>query len=162
MPDLTPTLDDLPELDELLERLLTSLGSGPNELPMQSRRARELFGRLMTRAVAELRERVEEAVAYDAMLDAAVAENAESAFDNKKGADMQPEDPEFGTIAAEAFRIMMRRGWTPRRYESGPPIWWVDFGPLYPMKTAPIEMDDPFTALCEADRWYRLEVEKNG
>ena len=64
---------------------------------------------------------------------------------------------EFIALARNAFDVMMRRGWHPEPLDSGQ--WmacenrdgdWCD-GPA---------CADPFTALVEADRWYREHVEK--
>ncbi len=69
---------------------------------------------------------------------------------------------EASALARNALDVMMRRGWEPRRYEcpmGGNPSWqayWsdgrcVDATNLWP---------NPFTALVEADKWFRENVEK--
>lgn len=79
---------------------------------------------------------------------------------------MQPGDPEFAATAAEAFRVMMRRGWRPSR-DRPDGGWYVSNRQMieatvglpderYPKRIWP----DPFTALVEADKWYRENVEK--
>jgi hypothetical protein len=51
-----------------------------------------------------------------------------------------------------AFEVMMRRGWGVEQYvcENGVKQWSVEDGgkPIW-------NDDDPFTALCDADKWYR-------
>jgi hypothetical protein len=64
---------------------------------------------------------------------------------------------EFIALARNAFDVMMRRGWTPRKtgefwtagdlWHSHDAVWYV--GPW----------GDPFTALVEADKWYKERVE---
>lgn len=77
-------------------------------------------------------------------------------------------DAEFIALARNAFDVMMRRGWTANRQEDG---WWVDatfdnaddsdnwhpdnFQRWIREKLWP----DPFTALVEADRWFKEHVE---
>jgi hypothetical protein len=65
-------------------------------------------------------------------------------------------DAEFIALARNAFDVMMRRRWHQEPLSNGK--WlvcenrngdWCD-GPT---------CDDPFTALVEADRWYRENVE---
>ena len=72
-------------------------------------------------------------------------------------------DMEFAALARNAFDVMMRRGWMPRRYRDG------TFGVQNEFGDWPIELtgwkpkhqfSDPFTALVEADCWYTEHVEK--
>lgn len=61
-------------------------------------------------------------------------------------------DAHFIAIARNAFDVMMRRGWSVKCFQSG--RWYVDNGSEY-LNSA----DDPFTALLEADAWYKANVE---
>lgn len=69
-------------------------------------------------------------------------------------------DREFITLARNAFDVMMRRGWTAN--------WNVDkswgvqdaWTARYPKGLGGQGWPDPFTALVEADRWYKENVEK--
>jgi hypothetical protein len=81
-------------------------------------------------------------------------------------------DREFVEFAAKAFDVMMRRGWSaisPGPLDDGE--WWIGNidivgrgvkqgvnGPLLGMQ----KWHDPFTALVEADKWYRENVETKG
>jgi len=65
-------------------------------------------------------------------------------------------DAEFIALARNAFDVMMRRGWTPRKEERG----WVAADAktgLCPQSFPGFfqAADDPFTALVEADKWYK-------
>jgi hypothetical protein len=66
-------------------------------------------------------------------------------------------DGEFIALARNAFEVMMRRKWR-ASYDGG--RWYVDLykhcNILDPMT---IDAADPFTALVEADKWYRENVE---
>ena len=70
-------------------------------------------------------------------------------------------------IAKEAFDVMMRRGWgVARQYPEQGGQWYVNdenetqIAQLINGKWCyPSICDDPFTALVEADRWYRENVE---
>lgn len=71
------------------------------------------------------------------------------------------DDAEFISLARNAFDVMMRRGWHSRldRYER-----WIVFDSdgKWPCEYEFMEFKkwtDPFTALVEADRWYREHVE---
>jgi hypothetical protein len=74
-------------------------------------------------------------------------------------------DAEFIVLARNAFDVMMRRGWNPCKSSlSG--NWRIDMNdgdyftiPLDATDIEPWEFADPFTALVEADRWYRENVE---
>jgi hypothetical protein len=77
----------------------------------------------------------------------------------------KPGDMEFIALARNAFDIMLRRGWHAQKTEEGT-LWVVlQSQPSY----FPLELfqdwtdhayhSDPFTALVEADRWYREHVE---
>ena len=76
------------------------------------------------------------------------------------------EDSEFVTLARDAFELMMRRGWwaVPMngiKEKDGwalPAFRWAVYGP----GAASIDrrgFDDPLTALVEADKWYRENIE---
>jgi hypothetical protein len=80
-------------------------------------------------------------------------------------------DGEFIALARNAFDVMMRRRWY-AAYEdgAGDPCfsgWYaveehgvaIDMSPVKGTKEYPIKKD-PFTALVEADKWYRGNVEK--
>ncbi len=70
-------------------------------------------------------------------------------------------DAEFIALARNAFDVMMRRGWWPSWEEDGD--WRLDepgdvcteLGEWVRANPFP----DPFTALVEADKWYREHVE---
>jgi hypothetical protein len=68
------------------------------------------------------------------------------------------ENAEFIALARNAFEVMMQRGWG---------VSWVDERwVIRDMKGMCLagagykEYPDPFTALVEADKWYRANVEK--
>ena len=69
---------------------------------------------------------------------------------------------EFIALARNAFDVMMRRGWTACRSSSGE--WyatWPDPDTVFAFGNATgNSYPDPFTAIVEADRWYRENVEK--
>ena len=69
-------------------------------------------------------------------------------------------DMEFIVLARAAFDVMMRRGWTANRIDTqdGPQTaWHVDVGIRGQRTTS---WPDPFTALCDADEWYKANVEE--
>jgi len=75
-------------------------------------------------------------------------------------------DKDFIALARNAFDVMMRRGWSPcLAEEDGPLDEWTlfDSGGLpvisCPGVTVPRIWPDPFTALVEADEWYKENVE---
>lgn len=68
------------------------------------------------------------------------------------------DDIEFVSLARNAFDIMMRRGWWA---VCDSEKWWVrgeGTGPYLYHNDQP--WADPFTALTEADKWYRENVER--
>lgn len=74
-------------------------------------------------------------------------------------------DAEFIALARNAFDVMMRRGWCPVLRDKGE--WVVQDGEEWVYRFANyggdgsrINAADPFTALVEADRWYRANVEQ--
>ncbi len=77
-------------------------------------------------------------------------------------------DAEFIALARNAFDVMMRRGWGVKRMpHKFARQWYVGFDSkgfdtiLSREKTGYVHCHaDPFTALVEADRWYRENVEK--
>jgi len=74
-----------------------------------------------------------------------------------------PEAIEFVVLAREALDVMMRRGWYPVKEQRG----WIVATQGMAAKLTPTLWDgwkaivaqDPFTALVEADAWYRTNVE---
>lgn len=76
---------------------------------------------------------------------------------------------EFIALARNAFDVMMRRGWYPAKvnwHAEGVNCWGVvqpSLGNNRMMgtltSTEPYLWPDPFTALVEADKWYRENVE---
>lgn len=74
----------------------------------------------------------------------------------------------FAALARNALDVMMRRGWgVVLNPEAGPMQGWLVELPnaSYPMGTKMYDLvnarwKDPFTALVEADAWYREHVEK--
>lgn len=65
----------------------------------------------------------------------------------------------FIALARNAFDVMMRRGWHANLYKGSPPeggMWYVD---VPEMRIAIPAWPDPFTALVEADKWYRENME---
>lgn len=77
---------------------------------------------------------------------------------------------EFIAIARAAFDVMMRRGWNPMLNPCDEKTWRVDMNDgtcfayghedEFNEGVNPADWPDPFTALVEADRWYRENVEK--
>ena len=72
---------------------------------------------------------------------------------------------ERAVLASQAFDVMMRRKWRP--ITNVLPGWWVlgdDENPVHlPLhRDSPAIYADPFTALVEADRWYKENVEERG
>ncbi len=66
---------------------------------------------------------------------------------------LAPDDAEFIALARNAFEVMMRRGWGVEWNADG----WTVTGLNW---SGPETAADPFTALVEADKWYRENVEK--
>ena len=79
---------------------------------------------------------------------------------NATSGTIQDANAEFIALARNAFDVMMRRGWKISRKAGGQ--WRVDVPTRKPYDGASWEClaDDPFTALIEADRWYREHVER--
>ena len=81
--------------------------------------------------------------------------------------DQADADMAFIALARNALDVMMRRGWVPVRTPTGKWTFGNEVAPLVVgdsfkaaedyLKSFP--QDDPFTALVEADRWYRGHVE---
>lgn len=68
-------------------------------------------------------------------------------------------DTEFIALARNAFDVMMRRGWSPERMGD---TWVVndeDGRAFCHPHDQMMRWPDPFTALVEADEWYRENVE---
>ncbi len=60
--------------------------------------------------------------------------------------------------------VMMRRGWGVEQNERNNITWLVrgvDNYELRAMKGMPFSASDPFTALVNADRWYRENIERS-
>lgn len=71
-------------------------------------------------------------------------------------------DADFIALARDAFDVMMRRGWQVMSIDGrwhvhdgvdGNSYLWIGGVGAYPIPA------DPFTALVEADKWYRENVE---
>jgi len=70
-------------------------------------------------------------------------------------------DGDFAALARNAFDVLMRRRWFPNCHNGK---WRVESGVVrlegwIGDVANPIEANDPFTALVEADKWYRENVE---
>ena len=71
----------------------------------------------------------------------------------------------FIALARNAFDVMMRRGWWPIKRGDKWQVGGQDPDePSETWETTPIQTGwpDPFTALVEADAWYKANVEKTG
>ena len=69
-------------------------------------------------------------------------------------------DAEFHALARNAFDVMMRRGWGVEQIWNNDlriHRWFIVTGLSVALREGFV---DPFTALVEADRWYRENVEK--
>ena len=73
----------------------------------------------------------------------------------------KPTNVEFIAIARNAFDIMLRRGWHSILQDDGNWLVMEDFHKsLFQTPTLkPFIAADPFTALVEADKWYKENVE---
>ncbi len=73
-----------------------------------------------------------------------------------------PDDAEFYVLARNAFDVMMRRGWfvVPNYCNRPGTFWRVKTGLAGDLEIEWREWPDPFTALVEADAWYKANVEK--
>ena len=76
-------------------------------------------------------------------------------------------DCAFVALARTAFEVMMRRGWYPWREGNGTWLAWMKHDPVHAkiageIQYAPDGHADPFTALVEADAWWRANIEKRG
>ena len=78
---------------------------------------------------------------------------------------MSEANAEFTALARNAFDVMMRRRWT---VEPCGAMWYASAcededdlccSPVIPWGQNPAIFADPFTALVEADKWYRENVE---
>jgi hypothetical protein len=65
-------------------------------------------------------------------------------------------DAAFIALARNAFDVMLRRGWGAIRFKDG---WCPGYPVRMPNELAHRRWDDPFTALTEADKWYRENIE---
>jgi hypothetical protein len=70
-------------------------------------------------------------------------------------------DADFIALARNAFDVMMRRGWfvVPRYINRPGTLWWVKTGMATDCEIDWMEFPDPFTALVEADAWYKEHIE---
>jgi len=74
-------------------------------------------------------------------------------------------DAEFIALAREAFDVMIRREWwAVPRYSHRPGSFWIvrspnDIEPIDGLIDEIGGWPDPFTALVEADKWYKENVE---
>ena len=82
---------------------------------------------------------------------------------------LDPDFAAFAALARNAMDVMMRRGWSPTRTKvAGRPSWFVRFWAGSALATILSRERlgyvhyhaDPFTALVEADKWYKASVEK--
>ena len=77
---------------------------------------------------------------------------------NTNVSDSQTEaDFKFFVLARHAFDVMLRRKWNPEFYSDG---WGVDSAERYlTLQLMRLRWPDPFTAIVEADMWYRKNIE---
>lgn len=74
-------------------------------------------------------------------------------------------DLAFIALARKAFHVMIRRGWSPSLIVNGVRTgMWIVVGEMQSPKQFEVHQlkfafDDPFTALVEADKWYRDNME---
>lgn len=68
----------------------------------------------------------------------------------------------FAVLARNAFDVMMRRGWNPTKHMPHDKHhgWWHVVDEWYDEFLDVGPWPDPFTALVEADKWYRENMEK--
>ena len=68
----------------------------------------------------------------------------------------------FVALARNAFDVMMRRGWCAIPWEGGWTVWAKEFdnADWREGRVGVQVRSDPFTALVEADKWYKANVEK--
>lgn len=84
------------------------------------------------------------------------------------GSDSCDQNWDFIALARNAFDVMMRRGWVPKRYLGY--MWSVQNGHGdYPPELLgmvdtpePAVWLDPFTALASADEWLKAQEAKGG
>lgn len=69
------------------------------------------------------------------------------------------EDAYFIALARNAFDVMMRRHWTPCVYGSKFGVVADNAPNSLPTRLIHMRWDDPFTALVEADNWYKENME---
>ncbi len=62
---------------------------------------------------------------------------------------------EFAYLARQAFDVMVSRGWHAKQHSEG---WWYVWDWDFPASI--IRAGDPFTALVDADKWYKDNMEK--
>lgn len=68
---------------------------------------------------------------------------------------LKEDDAKFIDLARNAFDVMMRRGWSAQCVDKN--FWYVcdDCGDDVVLEESSHHWEDPFTALVEADKWYR-------
>lgn len=79
--------------------------------------------------------------------------------------EMEKDDAEFCCLARNAFEIMVRRGWSVRSEwcnlnEFVVTGWNVVDQNGVPLRQHYVSYGDPFTALIEADMWYKENIKK--
>lgn len=67
---------------------------------------------------------------------------------------------EFIALARNAFDVMMRRGWNPVKVDGKWQVSGTDESGRWETTPLCTWFPDPFTALVEADKWYRENVEE--
>lgn len=66
-------------------------------------------------------------------------------------------DTAFIWLARKAFGVMQRRGWGVVHFPSG---WTIAFKSMSPLERfRGLRWQDPFTALVEADDWWRRNID---
>jgi hypothetical protein len=70
-------------------------------------------------------------------------------------------DSEFIALARNAFDVLMRRGWAVAKHFDHWAVFYNDDDMTWvvPWDQWP-KWSDPFTALVEADKWYKENIEK--
>ena len=86
---------------------------------------------------------------------------AKGRIERLDGGSLRQEDADFHQLARAAFDVMMRRHWQAELWLAEGEVWGVDSAVAeLPFELFEMRWPDPFTALVEADRWYRENVER--